>query len=112
MNKKYIIKSNDEFQRIIKNCNSYKYKDYILYIEKNNQDSYHFGFSVGKKIGNAVTRNKIRRQIKNILDENDYQNGVNCIIMVRKGIIDKPFEERRKNLLVALDKAHIIKEKK
>lgn len=111
MKKIHIIKKNEEYNRIIQNVTPLKYKEYILYVEKTDNDSYYFGFSVGKKVGNAVTRNKIKRQLKNILDEKNYQNGFNCIIMVRKAVIDKSFQERRKDLLVALDKANIIKEK-
>jgi len=112
MNKKYIIKSNDEFQRIIKNCNSYKYKDYILYIEKNNQDSYHFGFSVGKKIGKAVIRNKIKRQLKSIVSKKSYQNGFNCIIIVGKNILNRTFLEMQEDLLKILNNQNLIKGEK
>ncbi len=111
MKKKHIIKSNDEYNRIINNTTPLKYKDFLIYVERNNSDSYFFGFSVGKKVGNAVIRNKIKRRIKNILDEKDYQNGFNCIIMVRKAIVDKDFQTMRNDLLVALDKIDIIKEK-
>ena len=112
MKKINIIKSNREFDRIIKNNKSFKYKDFILYLEKNNENIYHFGFSVSKKICNAVGRNKIKRQIKNILDKNIYQNGFNCIIIVRKGILDKSFNEISIELNECLSKLNIIKEKK
>lgn len=111
MKKENILKKNIDFDRIIKNNKAYKYKDYILYIEKTNEKSYHFGFSVGKKIGNAVTRNKIKRQLKMIIDKNCYEKGINCIIIVRKGILDKSFIEREINLIEALNKLEIIKEK-
>ena len=74
MNKENIVKKNLDFQRIIKNNKPYKYKDYVLYVEKNNDNNYHFGFSVGKKIGKAVIRNKIKRQLKSIVSKKDYQN--------------------------------------
>ena len=109
MKKINIIKSNDEYNRIIKNIKPYKFMDYIIYLEKVNTGNYYFGFSIGKKIGNAVTRNKIKRQIKNIIDEKNYQNNFNCIIMVGKGILNKTFQERRTNLLEAINKLDIIK---
>ncbi len=111
MKKINIIKSNDEYNRIIKTCHSYKYNDYVVYYEKNNDVSYHFGFSVGKKIGHAVTRNKIKRQTKAILDKYTFKNGFNCIIMVRKGILSKSFIEMEKDLDIVLKKINIIKEK-
>ena len=111
MKKKNIIKSNLIFDRIIKNNKSYKYKDYILYLERNNDSDYHFGLSVGKKVGNAVIRNKIKRQLKSIIDKNNYENGFNCIIIVRKGILNKSFQLMEKELNEYLLKMKIIKEK-
>ena len=111
MKKINILKNSRDFDRIIKGNKPYKYKDYIIYIERNTNDLYKFGLSVGKKIGNAVNRNKIKRQLKSIIDKKDYQNNFNCIIIVGKGIKEKNFEEREKNLLVALNNLNIIKEK-
>ena len=110
MKKINILKESRDFDRIIKTSKPYKYKDYIIYIEKNTNDVYHFGISVGKKIGNAVNRNKVKRQLKSIIDEKDYQNNFNCIIIVGKGINEKNFEERKNNLLFALKNLNIIKE--
>lgn len=110
MKKVNILKNSRDFDRIIKNNNPYKYKDYIIYIEKNTNDIYKFGLSVGKKIGNAVNRNKIKRQLKSIIDQNDYQNNFNCIIIVGRGIIEKDFSTRKENLIFALRNLDILKE--
>ena len=111
MKKRNIIKKNIDFDRIIKNNRSYKYKDYIIYLEKTNNNEYQFGLSVGKKVGNAVTRNKIKRQLKSIIDEKNYEKGINCIIIVRKGLLEKSFIEKREDLIYAFKKLNIIKEK-
>ena len=63
MKKINILKNSRDFDRIIKNNKPYKFKDYIIYIEKETNDIYHFGLSVGKKIGNAVHRNFIKRRL-------------------------------------------------
>lgn len=112
MNKEHIIKNNFDFQRIIKNNPPYKYKDYILYIEKTTYSNYKFGFSVGKKIGKAVTRNKIKRQLRSIVSKKDYQNGFNCIIIVGSNILNRSYQEMEKNLIEILSKLQLIKEKK
>ena len=111
MKKINILKNSRDFDRIIKSNKPYKFKDYIIYIERNTNDLYKFGLSVGKKIGNAVNRNKVKRQLKSIIDKKDYQNNFNCIIIVGKGINERNFEEREKNLLLALNNLNIIKEK-
>lgn len=109
VNKKYILKENEDFNRIISTIKPNIYKDYIIYIEKINDDSYHFGFSVGKKIGNAVTRNKIKRQLKNIINKKNYQNNFNCIIMVKKRILNKSFKEMEEELNYILEKLQLSK---
>lgn len=110
MKKINILKNSRDFDRIIKNNKSYKYKDYIFYIEKNTEDVYKFGLSVGKKIGNAVRRNKVKRQLKAIILEKDYQNNFNCIIIVGKGINDRSFDEMKQNLLIAFNNLNLLKE--
>lgn len=102
MKKKNIVKNNRDFQRIIHNNKPYKYKDYIIYLEKIEEGEYHFGISVSKKLGNAVVRNKLKRQIRSIIQEKDYQKSFNCIIILGKGILGKTYEEMKNNLLEAL----------
>ena len=110
MKKINILKNSRDFDRIIKGNKPYKYKDYIIYIERDTNDLYKFGLSVGKKIGNAVNRNKVKRQLKSIIDKKDYQNNFNCIIIVGRGINERTYEERENNLLIALNNLNIIKE--
>ena len=112
MKKINIIKKNDEFTRIIKNNRSFKSKYFIIYVEKNEEEIYHFGLSVGKKVGNAVTRNKEKRRIKSILDKFIFKKGFNCIIIVKREIVDKSFKEMEEDLIFAIKILDIIKESK
>lgn len=111
MKKINILKNSRDFDRIIKNNKPYKYMDYIIYLERNTNDVFHFGLSVGKKIGNAVNRNKIKRRLKSIIDKKDYQNNFNCIIIVGKGINERSFKDMEDNLLFALKNLKLIKER-
>lgn len=110
MKKINILKNSRDFDRIIKNNRPFKSTDYIIYIEKNTNDIYHFGISVGKKIGNAVVRNKIKRQIKNIIDKKIYKNDFNCIIIVGRGVLNRSFAEMENNLYEAMKKLDLLKE--
>ena len=111
MKKINIVKNSRDFDRIIKNNKPYIYKDYVIYLERGTDNNYRFGISVSKKLGNAVNRNKIKRQIRSIIGQNDYQNNFNCIIIVGRGINEKNFQDRKINLLTALSNLNIIKEK-
>ena len=110
MKKINIVKENSDFNKIIKNNKPFKYKDYVIYIERKEPSVYKFGFSAPKKIGNAVVRNKIKRRLRNIIDKKDYKNDFNCIIIVGKGILTRSFEEMSDYLYEALFKLNLIKE--
>ena len=113
MKKINIIKKNEDFSRIIHNCKYIKNDLFIIYIERNESfNNYHFGISVSKKVGNAVVRNKIKRQIKDIIDKFNYQNNFNCIIIVKKNIIFSNYHEMKNKLYSLLTKEKLIKGEK
>ena len=107
-----MVKKNEDFNRIINSCRAYKYKDYVFYLERTEEQIYHFGFSVGKKIGKAVVRNKIKRQLKHIVSKKDYQKGFNCIIIVNNNILNKSFHEMEIDLHLILERLNLTKEKR
>ena len=109
MKKKNIIKKNSDYNRIIKNYKPIRYKYLSFYIERIADKNYFFGFSIGKKIGIAVKRNKIKRQLKSIISKNTYQNGFNCIIMVNSGIVSKTFQEIESDVQSIIKKLDILK---
>ena len=111
MKKINVVRENREFTRIIQKNKPFRYKDYVIYIDKREPSVYKFGFSVGKKVGNAVVRNKIKRQLRNILDKNDYKNNFDCIIIVGRGILKRSFLEMQDNLNFALKKLDVMKER-
>ena len=100
MKKKKIIKESNVFENVIKNGKVKKNKYYNIFYLSNDLNKPLFGFAVGKKIGNAVCRNKNKRQIKAIIDENEYLFSNNYyIIMLKRGINEISFSEKRKMLI-------------
>ena len=100
--KKYeIVKKNTDFNDIINNGAYLKNKYYSVYFLDSNLNYPKFGFAVSKKCGNAVLRNKIKRQLRNIVDNNKkmFSSNKNYIIMVRKGIVDISFKKMEENLV-------------
>ena len=106
MRKLYVVKHQHDFDRIITKNNFIKSNYFVIYQENNDLKYDCFGISVGKKLGNAVVRNKNKRQIKDIIDksnlsfkrENDY------VIILRKEISKYSFDEKKKYLLDILCK--------
>ncbi|MBP3921229.1 MAG: ribonuclease P protein component [Bacilli bacterium] len=112
MKKINIIKKSEDFEKIIKNNKSFRSKYFFIYIQRHENDIYHFGLSVGKKIGNAVKRNKVKRQLKEIITNQDYQKNFDCIIIVRKEINNHTFSEIKEELNRCLKQLKILKEPK
>ena len=106
MDKLHTVKKSNDFSNIIHNGIFYKNKSYVIYYKDNNLDNYRFGISVSKKLGNAVNRNKYKRQLRFIIDKykKNYQNGVDYIIIIKNGFIDQNFESKEKDFVYLIDK--------
>lgn len=105
-----IIKKNIEYKSVY-NCND-SISDYnlVLFVKKNKFEYNRFGFTAAKKIKKAVSRNVIRRRMKEIVRLNEYKlkEGYDLIFMARVNAtesdyksLEKSFNKliRRKNLL-------------
>lgn len=107
MKKRNIIKKSTDFNRIIKKKNGRISNSFIINIEDNSLNIIKFGITFTKNIGNAVCRNKLKRQIKSILDnhQNIYENSKNYIIIIRKGALLKNYQELEEELISLFNKA-------
>ncbi len=101
MKKKLIVKNNRDFEDIIKNGICKKSHSFIVHSKLNNLSYDRYGISVSKKLGNAVFRNKYKRKIRSIIDiyKKNYINMKDYIIILRKGALDKSFDELKKELI-------------
>ncbi len=110
MNKRYIIKESKIFNDMISNAKKVTNQYFLIFYTKNSFPYNRYGISVGKKIGKAVTRNRLKRQTRVILAayQKDYIFNTDCIIMVRKSCLLLSYKEMEKNLRQLLN---IIKDK-
>lgn len=64
MKKSYRIRKNEEFSRIIKKKHYFSNACFSMYIDEKKEENARVGISVSKKLGDAVERNKIKRQVR------------------------------------------------
>ncbi len=91
MKKINVLKNNRDFNRIIENKKPYKFKGYVIYIEETLEEINHFGISVSKKLINAVGRNKIKRQIRQMISKKIYKKNIKLYKNIFKKIKKKFF---------------------
>ena len=85
MKKENILKKRKQFNWTFKNGEQVHEKDLVLVYTKAKSKNYKVGFSVSKKVGKAVTRNKIRRRLKAIVTKlNDQIANNNTLIFVAR----------------------------
>ena len=101
MKKQNIVKKSTDYNRIIKKRQGIKSKYFIINKEQNSENIPKFGITFTKNIGNAVTRNKLKRRIKSIIDNNQkiYNHNQTYIIIARKETLDLKYQDLEKELV-------------
>ena len=104
------IKKSDDFLLTIKKGKTYRSDTYTIHITSNPYSYTRVGLSVSSKLGNAVTRNRIKRQIRSMCDSliNYNNQSIDIVIIVRKPFLNGTFNDN-KSLLSDLLSAQVGK---
>ncbi|SDI49980.1 ribonuclease P protein component [Natribacillus halophilus] len=106
MKKAYRIKDNDEFAKIFKEGKTVANHQFVLYVlDKPGQSHFRFGVTVGRKLGTAVTRNRLKRWIREMMREHQdaVQADKDYIIIGRKPLLSMKYHTASKSF------AHVFK---
>ena len=89
------IKKNSEYRKVYNSGKSVANRFFVIFAKKNSLRISRFGFSVGKKVGNAVVRNRVRRVLKEIcrLNTEMFPPGFDYIILARKDAVTQNFAQ-------------------
>ena len=100
---------NKDFQVVYQKGKSYANKYLVMYLLKNNSEENRLGISVSKKVGNSVVRHRITRLIRESyrLQESNFQNGYDIVVIARAGAKDRTYHEIE-SALIHLGKLHNI----
>jgi len=75
-------------------------KNLVVYCLRRNDGEVRFGFSISKKAGKAVVRNRIKRVLREIcrLNSQWFKQGNDYIVIPRRGAAKKNFQELKEEL--------------
>ncbi len=109
MKKQYRIKKSSEIEQVLKNKQSYGNKYFTVYKKENLETkNFRYAISAGKKIGNAVVRNKVKRQVRSIISELcDITPNIDVFIIVKPLVLSLDFSQMKKQVTYLLKKNNI-----
>ena len=94
------IKKNEDFGVAINKCKSSRLSSFIVYCYQTELGYSRVGISASKKLGNAVTRNRIKRQVRAMCDNLiDYSSkSYDIVIIVRGQFLNCSFNDNQSQL--------------
>lgn len=104
LKRRYRIRKNKEFQGIYGKKNFVAAGVIVLYIRNSEKDVPRAGFSVSKKLGNAVTRNRCRRLLREAVRLHlcEMRPGKDYVFVGRKTLAKAGYHQVERDVLRAL----------
>jgi len=105
MKKKDIVRDKNTFNLILKSNQYWKSKYFVIYMMRGETPNSRFGIAVGKKVGNAVIRNRLKRVYRSLIDNNKlrFPKAFDYIIIVRNESLNASFDDLNKSIQKFLD---------
>lgn len=105
------LKKNYEFKKVYIEGRYYVEKYVVMYIIKNDFALNRIGFSVSKKVGNSVVRNRIKRRMKEVYRQfaDNTKAGYDIVFTARVGSGSADYAMIEKNIKSVLKKAKLQK---
>ena len=84
----------------------------VLYARKNRMNTNRVGVTVGKKLGHAVVRNRVRRRLREVyrLHEEQFAPGWDIVVVARSRCISADFGKLTQAYLSLAEKAGILRQ--
>lgn len=99
------LKKRRQFVRVTNQGRKLIASGLILLYAPNNTDQNGIGFTVTKKVGNAVTRNRIRRRLREVVRlgmPKFKKTGYDLVLIGRQSTFDRPFKLLQKDFAYVL----------
>lgn len=110
MKKEYRIKRSEEFESIIKNKKFIVSPGIVFYIKERKEEHARVGITVKNKVGNAVIRNKVKRQVRMLVQSTfSFDEKFDTIILVKEKYLENSYEFNKNVVETLYSKAKNVK---
>jgi len=95
MESRYRLRDNERFQRVRREGRSWSHDLAVLCALSNGLQQSRFGFSVSKRIGGAVVRNKVKRRLREAARARQalVEPGYDLVFIARKPITEAEYQQ-------------------
>lgn len=100
MNKRYILKSNEDIAELVKERNSVGNSSYAIYYRKEKNIKPKIAISISKHLGSSPKRNLEKRRVREVVRKDLLTdlNNFSILIVIKEKSIDLGFEDKEKIL--------------
>ena len=108
------LKKNHEFRRLYSKGGSAAMPNLVVYARKTKRDRNRVGITVSTKVGKAVTRNRVRRRLREIyrLHEQEFKRGLEIVIVARVRAAAAPYRVLERDFLKACRRLELMQGEK
>ena len=94
------IKASEDFALTIKKGKAQRDQSYVVHFSENQLNYVRVGISVSSKLGNAVARNHIKRQIRSMCDSLiEYENhSFDIVIVAKQNYLNNSYDYKKEFL--------------
>ena len=108
MRKDRRLRKSSEFAAIRREGRSWTDRVLVLITRRNGLNVSRFGFTVGRRVGNAVVRNRVKRRLRAVASKSAVSQGWDIVVIARKPAADSAAETLSKSLIGLLNRAGVV----
>ena len=112
LSKEEILRDNREFNEVYSKGKSYVNRNLVIHVLHEDRYNGKVGFAAGKKLGNAVVRNRVRRLLREAyrLCKKNLRSDCALVILGRKNLVDAKVDVAIESFIDICKKAKLFKD--
>lgn len=107
MERRHRLTRSADFDRVRKQGRSWAQPLFVLSVSRNGLDRSRFGFVVSRRVGGAVVRNRVKRQLREVVRQHlqEIPPGWDVVLVARAPVVEAEFSEIQEAFAEALRRA-------